>query len=112
MNTQDVRSEEFRVNGEAVISKVKELVSEGNVRRITLKTDEGRVLIEIPLTVGVAVGAAAAFLFPVWAAIGAIAALAARLTIVVERVASAPDANAAATTAAADADASEEFKTF
>jgi hypothetical protein len=86
MSPETVRTEEFRVNGEAVIGRVKELVNEGNVRRIILKNEDGRTLIEIPLTMGVAVSAAAALLFPVWAAIGAIAALAARLTIVVERV--------------------------
>ncbi|MBX3143425.1 MAG: DUF4342 domain-containing protein [Trueperaceae bacterium] len=74
--------EEFRVSGEAVLSKVKELVREGNVRRITIKNDDGRTLIEIPLTLGV-IGTV---LLPVWAAIGAIAALAANLTIAVERV--------------------------
>ncbi len=75
-------SEEFRVSGEAVIAKVKELVREGNVRRITIKNEEGRSLIEIPLTIGV-IGTV---LLPVWAAIGAIAALVANLTITVERV--------------------------
>ena len=75
-------SEEFRVSGEAVIAKVKELVREGNVRRITIKNDEGKSLIEIPLTIGV-IGTV---LLPVWAAIGAIAALVANLTIAVERV--------------------------
>lgn len=74
--------EEFRVTGEAVIAKVKELVREGNVRRITIKNEEGRSLIEIPLTVGV-IGTV---LLPVWAAIGAVAALVANLTIAVERV--------------------------
>ncbi|HET8986535.1 MAG TPA: DUF4342 domain-containing protein [Trueperaceae bacterium] len=74
-------TEEFRVSGEAVLSKVRELVHEGNVRRITIKNDDGRVLIEIPLTLGV-IGTV---LLPVWAAIGAIAALAANLTIAVER---------------------------
>jgi hypothetical protein len=75
-------SEEFRVSGEAVLSKVKELVREGNVRRIIIKNEEGRSLIEIPLTIGV-IGTV---LLPVWAAIGAIAALVANLTIAVERV--------------------------
>lgn len=74
-------TEEFKVSGEAVVSKVKELVREGNVRRITLKNEEGRTLIEIPLTIGV-IGTV---LLPVWAAIGAIAALAANLTLSVER---------------------------
>lgn len=73
--------EEFRVSGEAVLAKVKELVREGNVRRITIKNEEGRTLIEIPLTIGV-IGT---ILLPVWAAIGAIAALAANLTLAVER---------------------------
>jgi len=76
-------TEEFRVSGEAVVGKAKELVREGNVRRITIKNDEGKVLIEIPLTIGV-VGAV---LLPVWAAISAIAALVANLTISVEKVA-------------------------
>ncbi len=74
-------TEEFKVSGEAVVSKVKELVREGNVRRITIKNDDGRTLIEVPLTIGV-IGTV---LLPVWAAIGAIAALAANLTIAVER---------------------------
>lgn len=81
MSDQKVRTEEFQVNGEAVVSKIKELVHEGNIRRITIKNEQGTTLVEIPLTLGV-VGA---ILLPVWAAIGAIAALAARLTIVVEK---------------------------
>ncbi len=74
--------EEFKVTGDAVVSKLKELLHEGNVRRIILKNEEGKTLIEIPLTLGVA----GAVLLPVWAAIGAIAALAANLTIVIEKV--------------------------
>lgn len=81
MSDQKVRTEEFHVSGEAVISKVKELVHEGNVRRIIIKNEEGKTYVEIPLTIGV-IGAV---LLPVWAAIGAIAALAANLIIVVER---------------------------
>ena len=82
MSEQKVRTEEFQVNGEAVVAKLKELLHEGNIRRITIKNEQGETLIEIPLTFGV-VGA---ILLPVWAAIGAIAALAAKLTIVVEKV--------------------------
>lgn len=74
--------EEFRVSGEALVTKVKELVREGNVRRIAIKNDEGRTLLEIPLTIGV-IGTV---LLPVWAALGAMAALVANLTIAVERV--------------------------
>jgi Domain of unknown function (DUF4342) len=86
MDEQKVRTEEFKVSGDAVIAKIKELLHEGNVRRIILKNEQGQTLIEIPLTLGV-VGAV---LLPVWAAIGAIAALAVHLTIVVEKVEDAP----------------------
>ena len=61
------RTEEFQVSGEKVIEKIKELVHEGNIRRIIIKNDHGSTLIEIPLTLGV-IGAV---LLPVWAAIGA-----------------------------------------
>ena len=82
MSEQKVFREEFKIDGDAVIATIKELVHEGNVRRITIKNEQGQTMIEIPLTVGV-VGA---ILLPVWAAIGAIAALAANLIIVVEKV--------------------------
>lgn len=90
-------TEEFRVSGERVLAKVKELVHEGNVRRITIKNDDGKTLIEIPLTLGV-IGTV---LLPVWAAIGAIAALAANLTIAVDRV-DGPAQGEAARTATTD----------
>jgi hypothetical protein len=73
--------ERYRVAGEKLVSKVKELLQEGNVRRIIIKNDEDKTLIEIPLTIGV-VGAA---IFPVWAAVGAIAALVTSCSIEVER---------------------------
>lgn len=85
MTEKDVAEEvqaEHKIKGESLISKIKELVHQGNIRRIIIKNDEGRTLIEIPLTLGV-VGIALA---PVWAALGAIAALAADLTVVVEKV--------------------------
>ncbi len=74
-------TEEQRVEGEGLVQRVKELVREGNVRRIKVKNDEGRTLLEIPLTVGV-VGVA---LIPVWVTLGAIAALAADYTLEIER---------------------------
>jgi hypothetical protein len=76
------RTEEYQVRGEDLIAEIKKVVHEGNIRRIIIKNEEGKPLIEIPLTLGV-IGAV---LLPVWAAIGAIAALAARFTLVVERV--------------------------
>ncbi|HTX78628.1 MAG TPA: DUF4342 domain-containing protein [Longilinea sp.] len=83
MADENVKYEEFKVNGDALIAKVREIIHEGNIRRIIIKNDHNEVLIEIPLTLGVA----GAVLLPVWAALGAIAALAANLTIVVEKVA-------------------------
>ena len=75
------RTQEFTLSGDEVVAKVKELIAEGNVRRVIIKNEEGRTLLEVPLTLGV-IGAA---LLPVFAAIGAAAALATRCTIVVER---------------------------
>lgn len=79
----NVEREEYRVQGHDLLGRVKQLVHEGNVRRVIIKNGEGRTLIEIPLTVGV-VGTVLA---PVWAAVGALAALLADCSIVVERVA-------------------------
>lgn len=81
MSAGNFRTEEVRISGDTLVSKVKELVHEGNVRRIIIKSDAGQTLIEVPLTVGV-VGAV---LLPVWAAVGALAALLTSCTIVVER---------------------------
>ena len=75
------RTEEFKVNGEDLLKKVKEIIKEGNVRRLTVRDKEGKDLVVIPLTIGV-VGIALA---PVLAAVGAIAALVTECTIVVER---------------------------
>jgi hypothetical protein len=75
------RTEEFRINGDELIAKVKELIHEGNIRRVIIRNDEGTTLVEIPLSVGL-VGVA---LLPNWAAVGAIAAVATDCTIVVER---------------------------
>lgn len=77
---ETTRKEEFRINGDQLVSEIKRLVNEGNIRRISIKQGD-KTLIEIPLTLGV-IGIA---LLPVWAAIGAIAALVAECTIVVEK---------------------------
>jgi hypothetical protein len=82
MAGENVKYEEFKVNGDALVGKVREILHEGNIRRIIIKNDHNEILVEIPLTLGVA----GAVLLPVWAALGAIAALAANLTIVVEKV--------------------------
>jgi hypothetical protein len=77
--SEKTRTEEHRINGEDLVARIKEIVREGNARRIIIKAEDGHTLLEIPLTVGV-VGA---MLMPVWVAVGAIAALAAQYTIVV-----------------------------
>ncbi len=74
-------TEEFKVSGDDLIGKIKKLIAEGNARRIIIKNEAGESLVEFPLTVG-AVGA---LLAPVLAAVGAIAALVTKCTIVVDR---------------------------
>jgi hypothetical protein len=75
------QEETIKVKGEELLKKVKELIAEGNVRRITIKDKAGKTLVVIPLTLGV-VGIIVA---PVLAAVGAIAALVSECTIMVER---------------------------
>ena len=82
MSEEKVRTEEFQVRGEEIVSKIKELIHEGDIRRVIIKNEEGRALIDIPLTIGV-VGALVA---PQLAALGAIAALVTHGTIVVEKL--------------------------
>ncbi|WP_424464227.1 DUF4342 domain-containing protein [Pseudoclavibacter helvolus] len=77
--------EEFKVSGENLLGKVKELIHEGNVRRVFIKNDDGTTLLEIPLTAGLAVTVVAAALAPVLVAVGAIAALVTQVTVGVDR---------------------------
>lgn len=86
MKGPKVRVEEVEVTGEKLLATVKELIHQGNVRRIVLRNAKGVTLLEIPLVVGIA----GAVFVPVWAAIGALAALVAKLTLVIERVQDAP----------------------
>ena len=81
MSQEKYHKEEFRVNGEELIAKIKNLIKEGNVRRVTIKDKDEKVVFEIPLTLGV-VGALIA---PQLAAIGAIAALITEATVIVEK---------------------------
>jgi hypothetical protein len=77
----NMATEEHKVSGEKLVDRVRELVKEGNTRRIIVKNADGHTLLEIPLTVGV-VGA---MFLPVWVALGSIAALASHYTLVVEK---------------------------
>jgi hypothetical protein len=86
MSEQPFRTEEFHVHGDMIVAKIKELLHEGNIHRIIIKNEEGRTLVDIPVTLGV-VGA---ILLPQLAAIGAIAALLTHGTIVVEKAVETP----------------------
>ncbi len=81
MSEEKTRTEEFQMQGEQIVSKIKELVRQGNIRHISIKNEDGKTLVDIPLTLGV-VGA---LLLPQLAALGAVAALVTNCTIVVEK---------------------------
>ena len=83
-------TERFTVEGSQVVEKIKELIHQGNIRRVRL-IHKGRPLIDIPLSVGVPVAAATVLAAPVLAALGAIAALVTECTIEVERVENTPE---------------------
>ena len=80
-NQPKTRREKHEVRGDKIVAKIKELIHEGNVRHVVIKNEDGKTLIELPVTVGVA----GALLAPVWAAVGAMAALVAHCSIEVER---------------------------
>ncbi len=79
--SEKTRTEEFKIDGEKLIAKIKELLHEGNIRKLIIKDKDGKTLMEIPMTFGV-VGV---LLAPQLAAIGAIAALVTEATLVVEK---------------------------
>ncbi len=78
---QNTIKEEFKVSGKELVDKVKELIKQGNIRRIIIKNEKGKTLVEIPLTIAI-VGAVIA---PVLAAVGAMASLVTNCTIIVEK---------------------------
>jgi hypothetical protein len=81
--TQNDKSyqESFKVSGDEILSKVKEIIKEGNARRIIIKNEKEETILEFPLTIG-AIGVVLA---PVFAAVGTLTALATHCTIVVEK---------------------------
>ncbi|GAA2530290.1 DUF4342 domain-containing protein [Rarobacter incanus] len=83
--------EEFKVSGENVTGRVKELIREGNVRRVFIKNEKGETVLVVPLNTGLAVTAATALFAPGLVAIGAVAALLTQVTIGVEREANPGD---------------------
>ena len=78
-------TEKFTVSGSQLVEKVKQLIREGNIRRVRLLHDE-RVLLEIPLTIGAPAAAAVILIAPILAALGAFAALVTECTIEVEKI--------------------------
>ena len=76
-----IKKEEFKVEGKKVVDKIKALIKEGNVRKITVKNSKGKVILSLPVTAGV-IGA---ILLPPLIVVGAIAALVTQCTITVER---------------------------
>lgn len=91
MTTQEEKTEErtwtetIEIAGGELVTRVRELVEEGNVRRLIIKRPDDHVLIEVPLTAGVAVGAALTMLSPVLAALGALAALLVKIKVEIVR---------------------------
>jgi hypothetical protein len=80
--SEKIRVEEFEVTGEKLVATVKQIIRGGNIRRVTIRNEKGESLIEFPLTLGVA----GALILPQLAAVGAIAALVTKCSIVVEKV--------------------------
>ena len=80
--SEKIRVEEFEVTGEKLIATIKEIVRQGNIRRVSIKSEKGATLLEFPLTLGVA----GALVLTQLAAIGAIAALVTKCSIVVEKI--------------------------
>ncbi len=74
-------TEEFKVSGKDLVGRVKEIIRQGNIRRVIIKNDKGDTILEIPVTIGVA----GALLAPWLAAVGAVAALVTNCSIVVEK---------------------------
>ena len=78
---ENKRTEEFKINGEDLIAKIKDIVKQGNARKITIRGKDDNEILSFPVTVGVA----GIVLAPVFAAVGAIAALATECTIVIDK---------------------------
>jgi hypothetical protein len=84
-------TEELEINAGELVDRVKELIEEGNVRRLIIRKPNDEILLEVPLTAGVAVGGAVTLFAPVLAALGALAALLAKVKIQIVRTDEGPD---------------------
>ena len=84
-NNEKAKSEKFTVSGDQIVAKIKQLIHEGNIRKVRI-IHKGKTVFEIPLTIGAPVAAAMIMAAPVLAAVGAFAALVTECTIEVEKV--------------------------
>lgn len=84
--------EEISVAGNQLVERIEEMIKQGNIRRLIIKDANGKVLLEMPLTVGVAAGAGLAYFAMPLAILGAVAALVARVQVVIERYENPSDA--------------------
>jgi hypothetical protein len=82
---EKVRVEEFKISGDSIIGKVKELIQQGKLRRLVIKNSQGRTLADIPLMAGLVGGVAGSVVFPIAAVLATVGAVAAHLTVAVER---------------------------
>lgn len=78
---ENSKHESYKVSGDEILSKIKEIIKEGNARRIIIKNEKEETIIEFPLTIG-AIGIVLA---PIFAAVGTLTALATHCTIIVEK---------------------------
>ncbi|MEG4456702.1 DUF4342 domain-containing protein [Microcoleus sp. N9_A1] len=82
---EKVRVEEFKISGDSLIGKVKELIQQGKLRRLVIKNPQGRTLADIPLMAGLVGGVAGSVVFPIAAVLATVGAVAAHLTVAIER---------------------------
>jgi hypothetical protein len=86
MSEERTWTEEIEISGSQLVDYVKDLIQEGNVRRLIIRTSDDKTLLEIPLTAGVAVGSVVTIFTPVLAALGALAALLANVKLQIVRL--------------------------
>jgi hypothetical protein len=82
---EKVRVEEFKISGDSLMARIKELIQQGKLRRLVIKNSQGRTLTDIPLMAGLVGGVAGAIVFPIAATLATVGAFAAHLTVAVER---------------------------
>ena len=84
-DNQNGKKDEYQFSGSELVDRIKELIRQGNIRKIVIKKESGEVLFEIPMNAGVAIGGALTLFAPVLAAIGAAAALLTKVKVEVHR---------------------------